>query len=203
MERTYGVNEIFHSLQGEGFWTGTPAVFLRLSGCNLRCPFCDTDFSASVPMTAAGILAEMKACCGNGPMPRIAVITGGEPSLQLDESLVEALHGAGWRVHVETNGTRALPDGVDWVTLSPKTDVKGLKGNGTVVLERADEVKVVYEDGVNERWAAFPAQWHFLQPCDTGDAAKNEAILAETLNHIQRHPLWRLSLQTHKLLKIR
>ena len=92
---------------------------------------------------------------------------------------------------------------MDWVTLSPKSDVKGLKGDGTVVLERADEVKVVYEGLPVDKWAAFPADWHFLQPCDTGDEAKDKAVLAETMDHIQRHPLWRLSLQTHKLLKIR
>ena len=195
----YRVNEIFCSLQGEGFWTGTPMVFLRLSGCNLKCPFCDTDHDAFQEMTADEIVAAAKAA--GGPCERVCV-TGGEPGLQLDKELVDALRGAGYKVHVETNGTRPLPD-VDWVTLSPKEDVQGLKGDGTVVLERADEVKVVYEDGVDEKWAAFPAAWHFLQPCDTGDPEKNKALLAETIDHIQRHPLWRLSLQTHKLLNIR
>ena len=195
----YRVNEIFCSLQGEGFWTGTPMVFLRLSGCNLKCPFCDTDHAAFQEMTADEIVAAAKAA--GGPCERVCV-TGGEPGLQLDKELVDALRGAGYKVHVETNGTRPLPD-VDWVTLSPKEDVQGLKGDGTVVLERADEVKVVYEDGVDEKWAAFPAAWHFLQPCDTGDPEKNRAVQAETIDHIQRHPLWRLSLQTHKLLNIR
>ena len=195
----YRINEIFYSLQGEGFWTGTPMVFLRLSGCNLKCPFCDTDHRSSREMTADEIVTEVKRVggeCGS------VCVTGGEPGLQLDEELVKALHCAGFKVHVETNGTRLLPE-VDWVTLSPKEDVKGLTGDGTVVLEKADEIKVVYEDGVDEKWAAFPASWHFLQPCDTGDPEKNKAILAETIDHIQRHPLWRLSLQTHKLLNIR
>ena len=195
----YRVNEIFYSLQGEGYWTGTPMVFLRLSGCNLKCPFCDTDHSAFEEMTADEIVAVAKAA--GGPCERVCV-TGGEPGLQLDKVLVDALRDAGYKVHVETNGTRPLPD-VDWVTLSPKEDVKGLKGDGTVVLERADEVKVVYEDGVDEKWAAFPADWHFLQPCDTGDPEKNQALVQKTIDHIQRHPLWRLSLQTHKLLNIR
>jgi len=196
----YRVNEIFYSLQGEGYWTGTPMVFLRFSGCNLKCPFCDTDHSGYREMGAEEIVAEMLQAGGEC---RRACVTGGEPSLQLDEALVEALHRAGFRIHVETNGTRVLPAGVDWVTLSPKSDVKGLKGDGTVVLERADEVKVVYEGFPVDKWAAFPADWHFLQPCDTGDEAKNKALWAETMDHIQRHPLWRLSLQTHKLLKIR
>ena len=188
----YRVNEIFLSLQGEGFWTGTPMVFLRFSGCNLRCPFCDTDHSGYREMSAEEIVTEILQTGGDC---RRVCVTGGEPSLQLDEALVEALHHAGFQVHVETNGTRVLPGGVDWVTLSPKTDVKGL--------ERADEVKIVYEGGVDEKWAAFPADWHFLQPCDTGDPEKNKALLAETIDHIQRHPLWRLSLQTHKLMNIR
>ena len=193
----YRVNEIFYSLQGEGFWTGTPMVFLRLSGCNLKCPFCDTEHGAFREMTAEEIVREMQAYgCGR------ACVTGGEPSLQLDKELVDALHDAGFRIHVETNGTRPLPEGVDWVTLSPKTDVPGLKGDGTVVLEKADEVKVVYAGGVDEKWAAFPAEWHFLQPCDVGDPEKNRAILAETIDHVRRNPLWRLSLQTHKLMNI-
>ena len=193
----YRVNDIFYSLQGEGFWTGTPMVFLRLSGCNLKCPFCDTEHGAFREMTAEEILREMQAYgCGR------ACVTGGEPSLQLDKELVDALHDAGFRIHVETNGTRPLPEGVDWVTLSPKTDVPGLKGDGTVVLEKADEVKVVYAGGVDEKWAAFPAEWHFLQPCDVGDPEKNRAILAETIDHVRRNPLWRLSLQTHKLMNI-
>ena len=175
-------------------------VFLRFSGCNLKCPFCDTDHGGFREMSAAEIvIAVLQA---GGECRRVCV-TGGEPSLQLDEALVEALHHAGFQVHVETNGTRVLPGGVDWVTLSPKTDVKGLKGDGTVVLESADEVKVVYEGFPVDKWAAFPADWHFLQPCDTGNETKNRAILAETMDHIQRHPLWRLSLQTHKLLNIR
>ena len=196
----YRVNEIFYSLQGEGYWTGTPMVFLRFSGCNLKCPFCDTDHGSYMEMSAGEIVAEMLQAGGDC---RTACVTVGEPSLQLAKALVEALHGAGFEVHVETNGTRPLPAGVDWVTLSPKSDVKGLKGDGTVVLERADEVKVVFEGDSVDKWAAFPADWHFLQPCDTGDETKNQAVLAATIDHIQRHPLWRLSLQTHKLLKIR
>jgi organic radical activating enzyme len=175
-------------------------VFLRFSGCNLKCPFCDTDHGGFREMSDGEIVAEILQAGGSC---RRVCVTGGEPSLQLDEVLVDALHGAGFKVHVETNGTRPLPKGVDWITLSPKTDVKGLKGNGTVVLERADEIKVVYEGGVDGKWATFPAEWHFLQPCDTGDEEKNKALLAETIDHIQRNPVWRLSLQTHKLLNIR
>ena len=193
----YRVNEIFYSLQGEGFWTGTPMVFVRLSGCNLQCPFCDTDHFAYTEMTDAQIVSEVQSC--GGPCTRIC-LTGGEPCLQADDALLTAFHDAGYTVHMETNGTRPVPAGVDWVTLSPKNQVTGLQGNGTVVLERADELKLVLAPGVDpSAWAAFPATWHFLQPCDTAGRMNTE----ETISYIQAHPIWRLSLQTHKLLGIR
>ena len=133
------------------------------------------------------------------------VLTGGEPGLQVDEVLMEKLHEAGYRIHIETNGTETLPEGIDWVTLSPKEDVPELKGDAKVVLERADEVKVIYAEGDDPaRWAAFPATWHFLQPCDVGgDPAQSRLNAEATVSYILAHPLWRLSLQTHKLLGIR
>ena len=189
----YRINEIFYSLQGEGFWTGTPIVFVRMSGCNLRCPFCDTDHVRFREMDEVQIVAEILRIA---PNCRRVCITGGEPSLQLDLPLSEALHRAGFRIHVETNGTRPLPEGMDWVTLSPKADVPDLVGNGTVVLEKADEIKVVYLGNDVERWASFPATWHFLQPCSCSNTR-------ETVDYILSHPGWRLSLQTHKYLNIR
>ena len=189
----YRINEIFYSLQGEGFWTGTPMVFLRFSGCNLKCPFCDTDHSGFQEMTADEIVAEVIKA--GGDCGRVCV-TGGEPSLQLDADLVDALHESGFKLHIETNGTRVLPEGVDWVTVSPKCDVEGLKGDGTVVLEEADEIKIVFLGKDVEKWASFPARWHFLQPCSCENTD-------ETIDYIKRHPRWRLSLQTHKLMNIR
>ena len=168
-------------------------VFLRFSGCNLKCPFCDTDHSGYREMSADEIVMEIARIGGDC---RRVCVTGGEPLLQLDKVLLDALHEKGFKVHVETNGTRSLPEGVDWVTVSPKCDVDGLKGDGTVVLEKADEVKVVYLGKEVEKWAAFPAQWHFLQPCSCVNTD-------QTMNYILRHPRWRLSLQTHKLLDIR
>ena len=188
--KTYRVNEIFYSLQGEGFWTGTPIVFVRLSGCNLRCPFCDTDHSAFTEMSADDILSAVRTA--GGPCTRIC-LTGGEPGLQADEALISAFHSAGYTVHIETNGTRSLPAGIDWVTLSPKE-------GGRVVLDKADELKLVLTSGVDpSAWATFPATWHFLQPCDLAGRMNT----AEVTAYIQSHPLWRLSLQTHKLLGIR
>ena len=189
----YRVNEIFYSLQGEGYWTGTPMVFLRLSGCNLRCPFCDTDHGGFREMTAQAVV---EALLEAGGTCRRVCVTGGEPSLQLDRELVGALHRGGFRIHVETNGTRRLPEGIDWVTLSPKSDVPGLRGDGTVLLEKADEVKIVFQGTDVRRWADFPAKAYFLQPCSCRNTA-------ETIDYILRHPGWRLSLQTHKYLDIR
>ncbi len=233
---TYRVNDIFYSLQGEGFWTGTPMVFLRLAGCNLRCPFCDTDFSASHEMSAHEIIASLEAAYPSPVIPdsssvipgltrnlppRRLCITGGEPSLQLDEPLVKALHQAGYRIHLETNGTRPIPPGVDWVTLSPKEDFchfEPCKGEqisfAGVVLPRADELKLVYT-GANdpEKWLAFPADHYFLQPCDPGEICPTDGgefrtldedvdTVAATLRYTLSHPRWRLSLQTHKILGI-
>jgi organic radical activating enzyme len=169
-------------------------VFVRLSGCNLACPFCDTDHRAGRPMTAEELVQAVRA---EGPCKRVC-LTGGEPLLQADRELVDALHLAGYKIHLETNGTRPVPEGVDWVTLSPKEDfVTG----GKVVLERADELKLVLAPGTDPaKWAGFPASWHFLQPCAAPDGSANTA---ETVAYIQAHPQWRLSLQTHKLLNIR
>lgn len=198
----YRVNEIFRSLQGEGFWTGTPMVFVRLSGCNLNCPFCDTDFRSFKEMSADEIAKEAKRLgCSR------VCITGGEPLLQLDSDLIDILHGIGLTIHVETNGTRPAPENIDWITLSPKEDFTN-PAAGKVVLEKADEVKLVYNGSLSQErlnyWADFSASWHFLQPCDTGEGGKNRQILEETVNYILSHDnRWRLSLQTHKFLGIR
>lgn len=134
------------------------------------------------------------------PCARVC-LTGGEPSLQIDSELLTELHEAGFIIHVETNGTLPLPTGIDWVTLSPKEDVEGLLGNGRVVLQEANELKLVYSDKVDpSRWLSFPASWHFLQPCALSEGSANTS---ETVAYILSHPFWRLSLQTHKLLHIR
>ena len=228
-DKRYRVNEIFYSLQGEGFWTGTPMVFVRLSGCNLKCPFCDTEHSSFRELSAEEIVREVRQIDGFG-CGRVC-LTGGEPALQLDDELISALHEGGYALHLETNGTRTIPDGVDWVTLSPKEDFIGQLGK--VVLSEADELKLVFDGSLSEDrlqyWAAFPSFWHYLQPCDIPDAAdshglppisagtaeplgtlnparsaQNQALLAQTLAYILSHaPLWRLSLQTHKLIDIR
>ena len=178
------INEIFYSLQGEGYYTGTPAVFIRFSGCNLRCTFCDTQHEEGTLMSDEEILEE------GGKYPATTVIlTGGEPSLWIDHEFVSQLHQAGKYVCIETNGTHTLPDNIDWVTCSPKQ-------GGKLRITRMNEVKVVYEGQDVTVYEQLPAKHFFLQPCSNRN-------IAETVDCVMRHPEWRLSLQTHKLIDIR
>lgn len=189
------INEIFYSLQGEGFWTGTPAVFVRLSGCNLHCSFCDTLHESGQPMSEdqiARTVAQWPA--------RHVVVTGGEPSLFLTPTLVERLHAAGKFVAVETNGTHPLPDNVDWITLSPKD---AFEPHATPVLTRCDELKVVCDGTPPPTYPHLTATHRFLQPCDVGNETANRRIMAYTVEFCKAHPDWRLSLQTHKIAGIR
>lgn len=193
----YPINEIFYSLQGEGYWSGRPAVFVRFSGCNLKCSFCDTDHSQHRRMTTQEIIDAINQYPSN-----FIVLTGGEPSLFVDTPLLEALHQANKYIAIETNGTRALQPGIDWITLSPKDS---FETNANVVLSQADEIKLVY-DGNNQdtinRYTNFPAQHHFLQPCDTADETRNRKITQATIDYCLTHPQWSLSLQQHKILGI-
>lgn len=189
------INEIFYSLQGEGFHTGTPAVFVRFSGCNLRCPFCDTDHGKWQELDEEEVVRTVCAWPA-----RHVVLTGGEPSLSVTPALVEALHGRGKFVAIETNGTRALPPGIDWVTCSPKT---GMAAGADLLIETCDELKVVYAGQVPASYDRLRATHRFLQPCDTGDPQENRRLLEEAVAYCLAHPGWRLSLQTHKLIGIR
>lgn len=188
---TVRVNEIFYSVQGEGRFTGRPAVFLRLSGCNQRCSFCDTQHEQHTEMTEEQIVAEVSRYAA-----RHIVITGGEPTLQLTPSLTNRLHDAGFFIQIETNGSCPLAVGcqIDWITCSPKA--------APIVLQRIDELKVVYWGQDISQWESFPASDHRLQPLDTKDDARNAEILSETLSYILAHPLWTLSLQTHKMINV-
>lgn len=191
------VNEIFYSLQGEGYYSGTPAVFIRLSGCNLQCPFCDTHHAGYVEYTEL----ETVAMTGFYDCHHI-VVTGGEPSLQLTPTFVDALHSVGHYVAVETNGTCPLPPNVDWVTLSPKDLFLGPAA--APVLERADELKLLF-DGVHEPslYPHIQVAHRYLQPCDTGDPVRNADLVRQAVDYCMAHPEWRLSLQMHKILNIR
>ena len=187
------INEIFCSIQGEGHFTGKASVFIRTSGCNLACSFCDTKHEEGWEMSVEEIVVAAASY-----KPRHAVITGGEPSLQHElPTLVEALHEVGFFVQIETNGTRPLPSAIDWVTCSPKVLDK------TVVLQ-PHELKVVYQgQDMKPYEQSFHPQVWSLQPCDTGDEQRNRLILEQTIDYVLRHPQWNLSLQTHKLIGVR
>lgn len=190
---TYRVNELFYSLQGEGRYAGTPAVFVRLSGCNLACSFCDTQHQTWQHMTCRQIVEAV----GLHPA-RTVIITGGEPALQLDAELTTALHKAGYTIHLETNGTLPLKPGVeiDWITCSPK-DGPALQ------IQHIDELKVLFRGEDVSGFLSVPAREYRLQPLDTGDPERNKEIVKKTVNYILNHPKWNLSLQTHKILNVR
>ncbi len=195
MDKTYRVNDIFYSLQGEGHNTGRAAVFVRFSGCNLRCPFCDTDFSRFDSMTAEEIVGRMKSLTPKSGVKPMVVLTGGEPTLQVDSALIDAIHDAGFQmVAMESNGTNEPPANLDWLTVSPKE---------RVTVKRCDELKVLY-DGKNEpNDHGVSADYLYLQPLDSGDAKENASIMNSCVDYITKHPQWRLSLQTHKLIGIK
>ena len=208
---SYAVKEIFLTLQGEGARAGRAAVFCRFAGCNLwsgreadraeaQCRFCDTDFVGTDGpgggrfADAAGLAAAVTRCWGAASGPRYVVCTGGEPLLQLDQGLIDALHAQGFEIAVETNGTIAPPPGLDWICVSPKA--------GTSLAATAGhELKLVFpQDGLDpESLAPLAFENFFLQPMDGPARRENtEAAVAYCL----AHPRWRLSLQTHKLIGI-
>jgi 7-carboxy-7-deazaguanine synthase (Cx14CxxC type) len=209
---SYAVKEIFLTLQGEGAHAGRAAVFCRFSGCNLwsgreqdrataTCRFCDTDFvgtdgTLGGRYDSADDLADTIASQWAGEQAyRYVVLTGGEPLLQVDADLIDALHARGFTVGLETNGTIKPPDGVDWVCVSPKAGAE-------LVVRQGDELKLVYPqaDAMPAAFADLAFERFSLQPMDGPDAAANTE---RAVNYCMRHPQWRLSVQTHKTLGIR
>ncbi|KAF0182249.1 MAG: 7-carboxy-7-deazaguanine synthase [Hyphomonadaceae bacterium] len=207
---SYAVKELFYTLQGEGMQAGRPAVFLRFAGCNLWsgreedratavCTFCDTDFvgmdgTGGGRFESAEALAAAVAALWPGGGAPYVVCTGGEPLLQIDAPLIEALHARGFEIAVETNGTIAAPDGIDWICVSPKADA-------ALAQMRGDELKLVYpQTGVDPaRFEALAFDHFLLQPMDNPQRVTNaQAAVAYCL----AHPRWRLSTQTHKSLGI-
>jgi 7-carboxy-7-deazaguanine synthase len=209
---SYAVKEIFLTLQGEGAHAGRAAVFCRFAGCNLwsgreqdrasaTCQFCDTDF-VGIDGTLGGryanatALADIIAAQWTGDnVGRYVVLTGGEPLLQIDAALIDALHARGFAIGVETNGTIAPPDGLDWVCVSPKAGAE-------LVVRKGDELKLVYPqaDAAPENFVDLDFERFSLQPMDGPDAIENTA---RAVAYCLRHPQWRLSVQTHKSLGIR
>ena len=220
---TYSVKEIYYTLQGEGAQTGRAAVFCRFAGCNLWsgkeedresavCKFCDTEFVGTDgpgggKFVSAQDLARAVARCWpltSADMPeaegssngdsRLVVCTGGEPLLQVDQTLVGAFHGEGFEVAVETNGTQPAPAGLDWICVSPKADAR-------LVMTHGNELKLVYPqaDALPQAFEHLAFDNFFLQPMDGPKLAENTRLAIE---YCKQHPRWRLSLQTHKLLGI-
>ena len=209
---SYAVKEIFLTLQGEGAHSGRPAVFCRFSGCNLwsgreqdrataTCQFCDTDFVgtdgtmggryASADELADTISAQWMGASTH----RYVVLTGGEPLLQLDAPLIEALHLRGFTIAIETNGTIDPPAGVDWICVSPKA-------GADLIVKRGHELKLVYPQAgaAPEAFESLAFERFSLQPMDGPEVVENTA---RAIDYCLRHPQWRLSLQTHKTLGIR
>ena len=204
---SYAVKEIFLTLQGEGMQAGRRAVFLRFSGCNLwtgreqdraiaQCTFCDTDFVGmdgenGGRYEAEALADKVSSLWGEGER-RLVVITGGEPLLQLDAALIDALHARGFEIAVETNGTLPAPAGIDWICVSPK-------GTAEVVQRRGNELKLVWpQAGVDPAEIATWSFDHFLiQPMDCAEAA---AAQQAAIDFVMANPRWKLSLQAHKLL---
>jgi len=211
---TYSVKEIYYTLQGEGARAGRPAVLLRFAGCNLwtgreadraeaTCRFCDTDFFGTDGErggkyeTAETLAAAVREAWGQttGVGKPYVVCTGGEPLLQLDAPLIARLHAVGFEVAVETNGTKPVPQSVDWVCVSPKAGAPLIQLSG-------DELKVVIpQDGLDlNELRTLDFRWFYVQPMDGPDIARNIDL---AVRFCLEHPPWRLSLQTHKLIGIR
>ncbi|MCJ2130902.1 7-carboxy-7-deazaguanine synthase [Methylobacterium sp. E-045] len=207
----YAVKELFHTLQGEGAQAGRAAVFCRFAGCNLwsgreedrataACTFCDTDFigmdgegGGRFP-TPEALADAIAATWEGGASHHYVVFTGGEPLLQLDPALIAAMHARGFEIAVETNGTLAAPEGIDWICVSPKA------GNA-LVQTTGHELKLVYpqDEALPERFAALDFRHHWLQPMDGPDRLAHTRAAVE---YCRRDARWRLSLQTHKIIGI-
>jgi 7-carboxy-7-deazaguanine synthase (Cx14CxxC type) len=208
---TYAAKEIFKTLQGEGAQAGRAAVFCRFAGCNLwsgresdrataACTFCDTDFVGTDGAgggkfaTAEALADALVAEWGPATDGRYVVFTGGEPLLQLDRALLDAVHARGFTVAIETNGTMEPPAGIDWICVSPK-------GKAPVLLRHGNELKLVYPqaDARPEAFAGLAFDHFFLQPMDGPDRLANTT---SAVQYCMQHPQWRLSLQTHKYIGI-
>ena len=216
----YRVNEIFFTLQGEGAHSGIPAIFVRLSGCNLQCPWCDTEFEQYEIMSAEQIIKTALSLYAydNEGRRKMLVLTGGEPSLQVDQPLIDALHKADFYICIETNGTRPLPDGIDWITCSPKLIYKRNQNPvpSKLALRKVNEVKVVFTGEYDpniwreyleaEHWLLQPlrynGEWMLQSGIDEWEDDRSDNLI-ETTQYILSHPFWRLSVQLHKIVGIR
>jgi 7-carboxy-7-deazaguanine synthase (Cx14CxxC type) len=206
----YKIKEIYYTIQGEGYHAGQAAIFCRFSGCNLWsgreadrhkaiCKFCDTDFWGTDGRNGGKYDADelVQACLKLWPKKTVnafVVCTGGEPLLQMDQTLVESFHKAGFYVAIETNGTQDVPPGIDWICMSPKANTK-------LVLKKANELKLVYpQDGLSPTdFEQFAFDHFYLQPMDSKEKDFNTRA---SIDYCKKNPKWKLSIQTHKYLGI-
>lgn len=191
------INEIFYSIQGEGRWAGTPAIFIRFSGCNLNCDFCDTKHQEYKEYSIDEIMQEIASYPS-----KYVVLTGGEPTLQITEEFLKTLRVNGKHIQIETNGINRLPYGlihlIDWVTCSPKFGI-------IPKIQRIDELKVVYEGQDVSKYNSLEIVYNtcrYLQPCDRHSPEINQENLNSVINFIKKNPQWKLSLQTQKILDV-
>ncbi len=195
------INEIFYSLQGEGHHTGFPSVFIRFSGCNLACPFCDTQHDDGILMTDDDIIRAVNLYTAGW-----IVLTGGEPCLHIDNDFVRMLkRTTGKRVAIETNGTLSVPEDIDWVTVSPKCGIDGI-ADLPIRADRADEIKVVDVGQDLEPYFSLQCRRKetlmYLQPCYVKDERQCKANRLRTVRRVLADPRWTLSVQLHRFLGI-
>jgi 7-carboxy-7-deazaguanine synthase (Cx14CxxC type) len=206
----YKVKEIYYTLQGEGFHTGRPAIFCRFAGCNLWsgreedrtkavCKFCDTAFVGTDGLngghyTAEALTSKIAELWPASEQKLFVVCTGGEPALQLDKTLIDAFHHRGFEVAIETNGTVALPENLDWICVSPKS-------NTALIVTKGNELKLVYpqKDNDPKDFIHLHFDHFYLQPLDDQNQLQN---IKQTVAYCLQEPLWKLSIQTHKILGI-
>jgi 7-carboxy-7-deazaguanine synthase (Cx14CxxC type) len=206
----YKIKEIYYTIQGEGFHTGRPAVFCRFAGCNLWtgrevdrenaiCKFCDTDFWGTDGVlggkyTADALADLLISLWPKSDMPVFVVCTGGEPGLQMNDELIDTFHQKGIEIAIETNGTVVLPDGIDWICVSPKA-------NTDIIIAKGHELKLVYPQKENtpSDYEALNFDHFYLQPLDDQNQAEH---IKQTIDYCKQHPNWKLSIQTHKFLGI-
>lgn len=206
-EKTYRINEIFYSLQGEGMRSGTANIFIRFSGCNLKCSKddkfsgfdCDTEFASGVNMTVDQIIAKVSELwpANQTAQPPAIIFTGGEPGLQLDDYLVQGLKSVGWFLAVETNGTYLLSRDLDWVCCSPKS------AEHTLVVATVHELKYVRHAGQGIPKPLLKASFYLISPAFNPDWSVAQETLQHCIKLVKENPKWRLSVQQHKLWGIR